>query len=551
MPRFDLPRSGSLRARLGVALRTVALAAVLLLPVAVVAGWLERVVGTATRAGQPVPPALEYAVRYVRKLPANGDVVALAAQGTPEGHWRFVNRTGETLTAGTPDEMKRAVSLLHPEARPGARLALYVTVDTMLRDRVALKALPAGVDLSVVVGEDSYRLLRRSDTAGERFYAEVRPNLIVEMGDRRLFEEALWQLRRRLDKACVRVLALEHGGPSRLPAAPRIDPATKRAQVDAIDPTSLTAAMSGVAGQTLVIVGRMERDIIYVKPTKGPEHVLVAKDLFQAAASADVNLVVLTAASTPRQPGGRNWLWQRVEVQGLEEALRNASMADFLNALGAPGRRFAVVAMPTGKRAVLDLMPAGDLAGPAPGRPVTDYFANVVAELTGRVAATSVQAHLRSAALQQELDQRLLPGIPSEVQIAYGLLLVLGLLGVPVSRAWWQQLWPPEDAHEYAGHTGYWAACATRGLAFALVFVPLTAVVSAPYNIGHQVREAVTAPMRLLRRLSGPAEPGTAALAHSAAPIPAAVPRAAVAAEGAGATPSDADDDRPRFLARR
>jgi hypothetical protein len=557
MPRSDFPLLGSLRTRLGVALRTVVLAAVLLLPVAVMAGWLERVVGTATRAGQPMPPAFENAVRYVRRLPARSEVVVLAAQATPEGHWRFVNRSGEMLTAGTLDEMKRVVSGLQPEAKAGARLSLYMTPDSVPGDRAALKTLPAGVDLSVVVGEESYRLLRRSDAAGERLFAEVRANLVVEMGDRRVFEEAVWQLGRRLDKAHVRVLALEHGGPSRLPAAPRIDPATKRAQVDAIDPASLAAAMSGVAGQTLVMVGRVDRDVVYVKPSNGPEHVMAVKDLFKAAANADVNLVVLTAASTPRQPGGRNWLWQRVEVQGLEEALRNARMADFLNALGAPNRRFAVTALPFGKRAVIELTPAGDLAGPAPGRPVADFFSNVVAELTGRVAATSVQASLRSAELQQELDQRLLPGIPSEAQIAYGLLLVLGLLGVPVSSSWWQRLWPREDADDYAGHTGYWAACATRWLAFALVFLPLTAVVSAPYNLGQQVQEAATAPMRLWRWLRGTAAPRDTASAHDEPPVEppvlGAAPKKVVMPEvaPADATLSDGSTDRPRFLRSR
>jgi hypothetical protein len=562
MPEIDLPHQGSALARLGSLLRTVALAAVLLVPVAIVAGSLERRVGTVVRTTPGVSPALANAVRYVRALPVKADVVALAAQGTQEGHWRFVSRSGEMLTAGTPDEMKRVVPVLYPDANAGARLALYLTQDTILRDRAALKALPAGVDLSVVVGEESYRLLRRGDAAGERWYAEVRPNLVVEVGDRRLFEEAVWQLGRRLDAARVRVLALEPGGPSRLPASPRIDPASKRALVDIVDPASLAPAMGGVAGQTLVVVGRIERDVVHVKPARGPERTLVAKDLFQAAAGADVNIVVLGAA-TPRQPGGRNWLWRKIEVQGLEEALRNARMADFLSALGAPGRRLSVVALPLGKRAMLDLVPTGDASGAQSQRPVDEFFAGAVAEVTGRVAVTSVQASLRSAERQEELDHRLLPGIPSALQIAYGVLVVLGLLGVPVSRLWWQRLWPPEDAGDYAGPAGYWAARATRGAAFALVFLPLTALVSAPCSLGRQVREAVTAPLRLWRRPRGrTAQPQPAASAPRE-PAPAANPapgRARTVPPHSAtiddrprveAVPPDLGGDRPRFLRRR
>ena len=556
MARFSPLRLGAWTARLRTVLRTVALAAVLLLPVAIVSGWLEKIAGTSVRPGAPISPALETAVRYVRGLPARGDTVTLAAQGTPEGHWRFVNRSGEMYTVAAPDEMKRVVTVLHPEARPGVRLALYMTQDTVLRDRVALKALPAGIDLSVVVGAESYRLLRRSEAAGERFFAEVRPNLVVEMGDKRLFEEAVWQLGRPLDAARVRVLALEPGGPATLPSSPRIDPASKRALVDPIDPASLFPAMRGVAGQTLVIVGRMERDLIYVKPSSGTDHVLLVKDLFKAAAAADVNLVLLMAASTPRQPGGRNWLWQRAGAQGVDEVLRNARMADFLNALGTPSRRLAVVALPQGQRAALDLLPAGDLPSAAPAQPGAELFANTVSDLTGRVTATSMQANLRGAAHQQELDHRLLPGIPSAAQIAYGLLVVLGLLGVPISRTWWQRVWPPETADDYAGQSGYWAARATRGLAFALLFVPLTAVVSAPFSLGRQVREAVTAPARLWRRRTGPAEESAKPSARPSPRVaepPAAPPALRDIDDGASRAatpPSELGDDRPRFLSR-
>ena len=73
----------------------------------------------------------------MKSLPAKTDGVALAAQATQEGHWRFLNRVGEVFTAGTPDEMKRAVSVLHPGAKPGARLSLYVTGDTLFRHRAA------------------------------------------------------------------------------------------------------------------------------------------------------------------------------------------------------------------------------------------------------------------------------------------------------------------------------------------------------------------------------------------------------------------------------
>ena len=261
MPMPGLPRQDADRTHrpASAVLRALALAAILFLPVAALAGWFDKLTGTVEKAGSRVATGtLEKAALHVKALPAKTDGIALAAQATQEGHWRFVNKAGETFTAGTPDEMKRAVSVLHPEAKAGVRLSLYVTDDTIFSYRAALKALPPGADLFVVYGSESYRVLRRVEGAAERFFAEVRPNLVVEMGDRRLFEEAVWQLARPLDKAGVRVLALEPGGPSTLSAWPRIDKASKRALIDTIDPASLPAAMGSVRGQTLLITGRID-----------------------------------------------------------------------------------------------------------------------------------------------------------------------------------------------------------------------------------------------------------------------------------------------------
>ena len=203
-----------------------------------------------------------------------------------------------------------------------------------------------------------------------------------------------------------------------------------------IDPASLPAALGSVRGQTVLVTGRVDGQLLYVQPSSGPERSLLLPDLFKAAEEADVNLVVLHAASTPRQPGGRNWLWQKVEVKGLEQAMQHAARRRFPQRAGrartaACGRRPA----PSGRRTVLDIRPAADLAGGPLQRPVGDIFSGIVSDITGRVVTAGLQANLRSAERQQELDQRLMPGIPSDLQVGYLVLVVLGLFGVPVSRA--------------------------------------------------------------------------------------------------------------------
>jgi hypothetical protein len=469
------------------------------------AGWLDKVVGVAEHAGAKTAGrglrALDGAVHHIKTLPPRAEGAVLAAQATQEGHWRFINQAGETFTAGTPEELRRAGSVLLPQAKGNQHLVLYVTEDTIFGYRAALKELPRGTELYVVVGSDSYRLLRHGEGAAEHLFAQVRPGLVVRMSDPEAFAEAMWQLARPLNKANVRVLALEPGGPRALSAAPRLDPGSKRAMIDVIDPANIATAMRAARGQTLLVTGRTQAGKLYVQPAHGAELGLPVRDLFKAAEDANVNLVVLEATSTPRQPGGRNWFWQKVQVKGLDEALERARLADFLNALAGPGRRLEATATPAGAlRVSLDLHPI-DLPAAAGSRPLSDVFSDMVSDVTGNIVVSAVQANVQSAERQRELDLRLIPGIPTRLQTSYLIFLVLGLIGVPMSRTWWQRVWPREQASEYAGRIGYWLARLVRGTVFLAIFLPVTAPVSAPLALLKQVWDTVTAPVRAWRWL--------------------------------------------------
>ena len=159
----------------------------------------------------------------------------------------------------------------------------------------------------------------------------------------------------------------EPGGPERLSAVPKFDPQTRAAVVDIVDPYKLPAALSSVRGQTVLVTGRVDGDVLRFNPPKGAESSIVLKDLTAAAEAADVNLVVLDQTAG-RQPGGRNWLWQRVEVKGLDDALTRASFADFLNALGASRGQLAVTASAESPgRVLVQATPSGTAAVPGGG----------------------------------------------------------------------------------------------------------------------------------------------------------------------------------------
>ncbi len=440
------------------------------------------------RTGTAVPlsasKGIDDAAALVKGLAPVPDQAALAAEASPEGHWRLINRSGETMTAASPDELARALNVLAPElavnaptGKVAARLALYLTEETVFRHRGALAQLPAA-DLNMVAGATAYPLQKGATGNGSgpaTAFATLTPRLVASLDDRTVFDETLAQINRPLAKAQIRLIALEPGGATTLPSSPRIDPATQRALTDAINPDRLRHTLSNLRGQTALVTGRVDSGLLYFKPSSGPERSLLLADLVAAAEAGDVNLIVLQSSS-PRQPGARNWLWLRVEVQNLDTAIGHGRIADFLTSLTGDSQRMQVATRPTSAdRVTLDIKPfaADSILGWPVANPISGAFNDILAEVTAKVPVQGITAYLRSIAREQELSRRIVPGIPSWLQVSYAVALLAGLAGLPVARQWWAKVWPPEHRAEYSATVGYLAAKTVRGLVFALLFLPL------------------------------------------------------------------------------
>lgn len=474
------------------------------------AGWLSRLSRHADDTGMTVGKAaalgaLSDAADLVAKLPATGKGITLAAHLTPEGHWKFVNREGQVFTAASAEEMARVVKSLEPAAPAHAMLTLYLSEDAALQGAKVLEMLPQDARLHVVTGDQAFRL--KAGPEG-RLAAEVRPNLALDVADKAMLREAVSHLSRSLNKSNIRIVALEPGGPRALSSVPSYDPATKAALVDPVDPATIGAALSKVRHQTVVVTGRVEGDTLVYKPSKGGEGRLSISQLARAAEEAEASLVVLHAQST-RQPGGRNRLWQTVSVSGLDEAMQRATYADFLNALAASRGELMVSARPsTAGRIVIAAQPSGESAA-AMTDAVGNWFSDKTSALMGELVIEGVEAFVPDKATKEELDLRIVPGVPSWLQFAYLGCLVMGLIGWEHSFAWWRRVWPPERREEYGMAAGYHAARLVRTLAAILIFVPMVGIPALIATLLMQLWRLATSPIRVWRwigsRLSGAA----------------------------------------------
>jgi hypothetical protein len=477
------------------------------------AGWLSSLGKVATEAGEAGAHAgkagklgaglfaIEDAAGLVAKLPNSLNRSALAAHVSPEGHWTFLNKQGDSFTAANASEMERLNAALLPDSPAGSKLALYLSEDSAFQESQSLKALPADAELHIVTGRDSYPLVRAGDSTGVS-KAQIRPNLTVDLTSPDSFREAVYLLSRPLNKANVRMLGMEPGGPKQLSSVPAFDKTDKTTLVDRIDPAAVLDALQKVRGQTVIITGRVEGDVLYTVPSGLVSDVLSISKLRAAAEAADINLVVLKSAST-RQPGGRSWLWQKVEVAGLKDALKQPTTADFFETLASNHSPLSVTATPDGScRTLLQVLPRR-----VPGRGISDLYGpwagEVADELKGNIPIDSVTAFVRDGGREQELDARIIPGIPSWIQILAMCHLMLGLVAHQIAWRWWAKTWPPEERGEYGSTAGYHSARIVRFLAFVCLFLPIAGGFAFAWYMLLTAWDALHAPVRWARTLRG------------------------------------------------
>ena len=424
---------------------------------------------------------------------------ALAAHATPEGHWQFVNREGQTFTAGTADEFKRVVPALTPDLTSGGngKLSLYLSEDSVFENKVYLDKLPKNADLHVVTNDGAFPIAR----TGEKITAQIKPNVSVELIDRALFDETVTSLGRQLNKANVRTIALQPGSSNILSSAPKIDAATKTAQVDELDPVHLAKAFRSIRGQTALVTGRVENGKIFFQPASGPELSREVEELMSAAAQNDVNLVVLHA-DNPRQPGGRNWLWQKIEVGGLDDAIKTQTFGDFLDALAGESGPLTLSAEREGSgRISVHARPADSPGGiVAEAAHTKDEW---IGHITGEVLTKAAELHVRDKSSQSELDAQLIPGIPSYVQIPYIMGMICGVFGFLTVRSWWRRLFAKPMQREGESGLRYRLRQLPGNLVFWLLFLPLFGFPALMWGMAVELWDKITAPFRWLRRRFG------------------------------------------------
>jgi hypothetical protein len=272
------------------------------------------------------------------------------------------------------------------------------------------------------------------------------------------------------------MVALEPGGATGLTRAPIVERGARHGRPDVVDPDHLAQALSNIGGQIAIVSGRLEGSKLIYKPGSGATGEIAMEALKTSVRSSDTSLVLLDASSA-RQPGTRNWLWQRIALSSMEKALGGATLGEFLRALaGEPKTLIVRAAVPSEGRIDLMLEPLVE-SPPAPVAKLTQVvsgtWSNIVSETAGAVSVRALRASMLTVARQNEIDRRIVAGIPYAVQMGYLVAMSAGLLAFPIGCMWWRWIWPPEVEADYHSRIGFLLARLTRALALVLIFLPV------------------------------------------------------------------------------
>ena len=481
-------------------------------PGAVYAGWLTKLVREAGEAGGDVSKRglgqLDEALGQLKRLPPGASRGAVVATVGAEGHWTFVNRAGQRFTAANADEMARLPGVLFPDGPGPAGLTVYLPEQAVFARRSALNELPRGARLRLVSGKRSYPLKIRDRRSGDgksarTLYADVRDGVVVPLTDQASFKEVIWHLERSLRRSDVRVLALDRNGPAALPGHRRVDGKARGPLVDRIAADHLLRALPSLRRQTVILTGRIEADRLIFRSERGFETPVDLTRVREVAGANDINLVVLNTLA-PRQPGSRNWLWQTVDVEGLDHALKGRTMADFFNSLAGADNKVEVrINTVEGQRTSLSVATLRQGVSVPGSETIDGWIAEVISEVAGGVVTSAILLDIASAARRKELNSRIIPGIHSDLQFGYLGLMLAGLLGLPMARHWWFWLWPPEQRSEYGGWFGYQSARLVRLVLFILIFLPIVGLPAMICHFLYTLWQWLTLPWRVAKWLFG------------------------------------------------
>lgn len=375
---------------------------------------------------------------------------------------------GEELLIRSADDVEKALSNLSKKLKKrdgsaGGKARFFVSKDHLFGAPKASLILSKMKGLQLITGKKtSLPVLRISDEVGRKVWAvQVRKGILAVTPDAKSLKEAVWRMGHAFNSADIHVVSFSRKAQG-IPSAMPFTRGGRVPEPTLISPQQLETAFKALRGKKLVVTGKVEGDVLLVKAGAQKVQRLSIADMRAKASAANVDLIVL-GGKKATQPGKKS-LFGRADDKRLATAFDTHTYGDFLAALG--GRKSPMVvhgnavgqnhmiwrSVPTARAhapTLRERMGEETIGGAivrfgvqratlsaAKNQSRTDDASSVSAE-----SEVTVELSAKNERWQEELERRIIPGIPFYLQVMYVINIVCGLLAWSVSNWLWDKIW--------------------------------------------------------------------------------------------------------------
>ncbi|MCP4932872.1 MAG: hypothetical protein GY927_01400 [bacterium] len=402
----------------------------------------------------------------------------------PDGSINVKSIDGKELHIRSADDLQGTLIRFQKRLKKtgGGKALFFVSQNDLFRSSKSTSLLAKIDGLHVITGsKTSLPVSRILDQKGaDTWGVEIRKGMIAASHNAHDLSEALFRMNHTFNPADVHVVSFSKKAPD-FPDPINFAASGRVPDPTLIDPTRLDRAFKVLRGKKLIVTGKVEGGVLFVKTRGGTVKRLPLDDLRTKAREANIDLIILGGKSTA-QPGKKSF-FGRQDGKKLSAAFATERYGDFLVALGGK-KKLMVMQLDAVDESHVVWRSMPDSAKASKGllkrmekEPVASSLARALVNPVGKAAPKededelSIELNAKSKGWQTELEHRIIPGIPFGLQLLYIVNLIAGLLAWTTSSWLWEKIWRSKGRSEFSSKWSWFGYRLVRNLTMILTLM--------------------------------------------------------------------------------
>lgn len=344
---------------------------------------------------------------------------------------------------------------------------LVVNAFELPADLNAFYNLPSALPVLIRSKTDLVFHLKKPATPGAPWKLTLN-SVVLTVKDVTQLKSALWHMQRQVINRKAHLISLASDLHQGLKKGTDLNGHSR----ESVGLAVLPEAFSKLKRETIVLVAQTEKGLIRAIEDTGQSAELRISELTKAAEQYDINLIFIDSADTQRS---------LEEISGKLPASDSAdpnSTINFYNQLIDPNQGTLNLSIHASGRSQ-SLVHSTYKSTTAPSPKQSDHSADIhqlqqeeALKFTTGLTIRGITYYHPDEARSEELENRIIPGIPSFVQYYAILSFILGCIALTTSWRFWNAIWKPARPVSISGWLLYALIWPLHKAAFLVLYLP-------------------------------------------------------------------------------